>query len=165
MLCKLLKIHLNKNVVTELYDGWKFFYDTKACDSGWTPFNGHCYYIGNTLISWSNSQIQCQNYGAYVLEIESVEENMWIIETFLPRNESDCSEWRYCTVWVGATDRDIEGTFTWIRNKKELTYLPWGNGQPDDKKGQDCIRLSPSGKWIDANCGDNNQINYVCERN
>ncbi|XP_061175924.1 perlucin-like protein [Saccostrea echinata] len=109
-------------------------------------------------------KVQCKAHGAYVLEIESVEENMWITETFLSLPASECLEWQFCNVWVGATDRDTEGTFTWVRNNEELTYLPWDDGQPDDKNGQDCVRINSSGKWKDAACKDFNHMNYVCEK-
>ncbi|XP_062613047.1 perlucin-like protein [Saccostrea cucullata] len=163
--CKLMRLYLDKRFLTVPFDGWKFYYDTKACDPGWTPYNGHCYLLGNSLLTWTTSQVQCQAYGGYVLEVESVEENMWITEIFLPIPDNECSEWRFCNVWIGATDSDIEGTFTWIRNKEELTYLPWDVGQPDDKNGQDCIRLNSSGRWKDASCKDNNRMNYICEKN
>ncbi|XP_048739668.1 perlucin-like protein [Ostrea edulis] len=109
-------------------------------------------------------QEKCRTYGGYLLEADTEEENTWVTNDFLI-HPSGCPDWRECSsVWVGASDADTEGTFTWARSKKNLTYLPWKDGQPDDLRGQDCIRIQYTGLWLDVTCNDVNVLNFICEK-
>lgn len=48
--------------------------------------------------------------------------------------------------WVGATDPDISGIWTWPDNST-LCYCRWDGGQPNDEDGtQTCLVMSSDGK-------------------
>ena len=69
--------------------------------------------------------------------------------------------------WVGATDRQVEGTFVYQHSKLGVPDKYWSTGQPDDyMTGQDCCCIG----WIkgyfefdDADCSLPH-FNFVCEK-
>ena len=50
------------------------------------------------------------------------------------------------SAWIGLTDRDREGTFTWISGEP-LTFLNWMAGQPAGGIEPNFVRLRGDGKW------------------
>ena len=70
------------------------------------------------------------------------------------------------TVWLGATDEEVEGN--WIEYddtiEKPLCYLPWGEGEPNGGRNENCLGLFSSTKyknqWNDFPCG--NKYNFIC---
>ncbi|XP_062599225.1 collectin-11-like [Saccostrea cucullata] len=88
-------------------------------------------------------------------------ENSWLEETFLPI-EDDCPSFWICLVWIGATDRDVEGKFVWDSDKCPVTFSAWYPGEPNNLLGdQDCVGLLISGQWDDRLC--NESLGFVCE--
>ena len=79
---------------------------------------------------------------------------------------SDISRW-----WIGATDKDAEGNFTWV-SEKSLTYTNWDQDQPDDfnsnggTSNADCVlcffrRIEQSFAWFDRTC--DTSLASICE--
>ena len=71
-------------------------------------------------------------------------------------------------IWIGATDRDEEGTWRWV-DGKEMKYTDWKKGEPNPKKmhDQDCLRIAtskhekyPEG-WTDGECSKLHT--FLCE--
>ncbi|XP_061180779.1 C-type lectin domain family 6 member A-like [Saccostrea echinata] len=84
--CKILKCHLTEKSIkrTSAGVGWEFWLVHGVCPDGWLPFDHHCYFFNKTKNNWFTAKEQCEKYGAHLVEIESPEENTWIMETFLP---------------------------------------------------------------------------------
>lgn len=59
------------------------------------------------------------------------------------------------TVWIGASDRQGEGYFTWVDNT-ELAFTDWYVNEPNNHEGhEDCVHLhdkSKGRKWNDLSC-------------
>lgn len=59
---------------------------------------------------------------------------------------------------IGASDRDTEGSFTWIGGPEEsaaVTYTNWASGEPNDLTGEDYV----AAWWNDTAAGEWNDIN------
>ncbi len=66
-------------------------------------------------------------------------------------------------LWIGLSDRVIEGTFRWVTGAA-TPFTAWAAGQPDDADGtEDCVeqkRMMMAG-WHDQPCTE--RLRYVCE--
>jgi hypothetical protein len=66
-------------------------------------------------------------------------------------------------VWIGATDREKEGSFKWVIGNGGPISHDWAPGQPDDYLGgQDCLMLMHNGTFDDNLC--TSEKVYMCEK-
>ncbi|XP_061190719.1 low affinity immunoglobulin epsilon Fc receptor-like [Saccostrea echinata] len=161
--CKLLNRHLNERSVnrTRVEVGWTFF---NICPVGWVLFGGHCYFRSQTEDSWNNAQEDCLKYGAHLVEIDTPAENTWLMESFLPPwNDVACSTWhKCCSCWIGATDIDSEGVFTWNR-RTNITFTNWYPNEPKNYLAEEnCVVLCQNGLWNDEFC--NSKFTFICKK-
>ena len=72
--------------------------------------------------------------------------------------------------WLGVTDREIEGYFTYLSSGEPLAFYNWGIGEPNDGGGpnggaEDCmnflVRAYKGGKWNDFYCSKETQ--FICQ--
>ncbi|XP_062610565.1 perlucin-like protein [Saccostrea cucullata] len=96
--------------------------------------------------------------GGKLVEMESSSENNFV--RMLAQNLTE-------SVWLGATDREVEGQWRWADNNSLLTFSDWDvlHNQPNNYNNQDCLSLYlPYGlTWCDESC-DNRDYQYICER-
>ncbi|XP_062596365.1 CD209 antigen-like protein C isoform X2 [Saccostrea cucullata] len=142
---------------------------TKSCPFNWTPFRSSCYYIREQEKSWDNAAMECQYYGAKLVEIETKDENDFLKqrlsiydEYLLKQNSSD-----YKKFWIGGTDKIIEGKFVWASTGSSLTFKDWDRLEPNDQEGiEDCMEISRFPRrirlWNDANCAL--KFYFICEK-
>lgn len=77
---------------------------------------------------------------------------MCLITIFAPKTDN-CAEYTDCPFWIGFTDQDLEGTFTWKHNNENSEYTNWGAGEPNNGGNEDCAVIpSPLYKWNDDKC-------------
>jgi hypothetical protein len=76
--------------------------------------------------------------------------------------DSDCTYSLTGNVWVGATDRKVEGTFQWVVGNGDKIAVSWYPGQPNNYGGQDCLSLSNRAQFRDDSCYDG--LYFVCEK-
>ncbi|XP_034149728.1 C-type lectin domain family 4 member E-like [Esox lucius] len=125
-----------------------------TCFQHWIKSGSGCYYIFTDYKTWTDSRQDCLDRGGDLVIINSREEQEFITRLGYK-------------VWIGLTDRDVEGTWRWV-NGSPLTTSYWINEEPNDAGGtEDCaeIRMTesePFGAWNDAPC----QIpkRWICER-
>ncbi|XP_029361693.1 C-type lectin domain family 4 member M-like [Echeneis naucrates] len=128
----------------------------KKCPVGWHRFEYSCYFVSVSKKTWSKSREFCQNVGADLAIIKSLDEMTFITGLFKSDKE----------LWIGLTDGVQEGKWKWV-DGTPLTTAYWGKGQPNSHSGrnQDCVevwhRVSGRGDWNDENC-DTDQ-NWICE--
>ncbi|XP_056006840.1 perlucin-like [Ostrea edulis] len=143
---------------------WKASTTCHVCDQGWLFFGSHCYFYNATKSSWNDAVLQCQAHSSYLLEINSSEENQWIVSTFLEVGVPDeCRNVYICPVnaWIAGTDHDIEGRFRW-NGKTDMTFTNWYLGQPDGgTPTQNCVQIMRNGFWDDYDCHFENS--FICE--
>ncbi|XP_071383522.1 CD209 antigen-like protein D [Centroberyx affinis] len=125
----------------------------------WIEFNSNWYYVSNEMKTWEESRQDCLRRGAHLVIINSKEEQKFLVGL----NKR---------VWIGLTDREEEGTWTWV-DGSPLTTAYWGRTQPDDGDGftkvgtEDCAELNnhysdPLNKWNDLSCNGKNS--WICEK-
>ncbi|XP_071369506.1 asialoglycoprotein receptor 1-like [Centroberyx affinis] len=138
----------------------KMFCSEKAsCPEGWLKFDCNCYYVSTGEKTWDESRRDCLSRGADLVIIQGYREN-----EFLNGLNKD--------VWLGLTDREEEGNWTWVdgtplRRPKSF----WTVNQPDDggigvPREEDCGHLRYGVEhfigWNDVDC---NQLKpWVCEK-
>ncbi|XP_034318110.2 aggrecan core protein [Magallana gigas] len=146
---------------------WK--YDI-ACEEGWVQNENHIYRLFTEKKNWESAKDHCESIDAYLVEIESSEENTWIFQNivqqhFLPK-KNFCSHNKWdCTVWIGGSDKSKETQFIWSKSKNKITFTKWFLNNPDNHNAnEDCIEmLATTGEWNDRPCDYN--THFICEKN
>jgi hypothetical protein len=118
-----------------------------------TPASSSCYLLGDATGSWLDARDLCQAWGGDLVEIGSADENAELAD----RSDADA--------WIGANDRDVEGTFVWA-GAGLVEFAAWAFSQPDDDDGrEDCSELRASDDaWNDVPCTGNTEKQTFCER-
>lgn len=134
--------------------GWKY-YRSRA---DWDTFMNSEYLLNYTVVTWSVAQANCMIKGGKLAEIESPEENNYIMSLVMKLTEN---------VWLGGTDQDKEGSWVWQSTKKPFSYSAWARdyNEPDNARNdQDCLCVyRPYGLyWSDSHCWK--LFQYICER-
>lgn len=115
---------------------------------------GQKYYVSDGLKgTFEKAQRFCSDAGAKIVLPRSEDENK-VLTSLQAALESTY-------VYVGATDRQIEGRFVDM-NAQPLTFTNWRENEPNDHKGaEDCTVIDKSGVWNDINCSS--EWHVVCE--
>ena len=114
----------------------------------------HRYLVCTTPRTWAAARDHCASQGSAVAVFEHPAEATWV-----SRQAFDRRRQRY---WIGLTDADREGTFTWI-DGQALAASYWAEDQPNDNDDADCVVTDPDwyGRWNDQPCG--RQYAVICE--
>ncbi|XP_019901024.2 C-type lectin domain family 4 member E [Esox lucius] len=124
----------------------------QAGTAGWTPFQSSWYYISSEVKSWEHSRQDCMNRGADLVIINNIRE-----QTFLTKLKK--------SLWIGLTDKDIEGTWKWV-DGTPLTTAYWMTKQPDNfKEEEHCGEIHNNNNvlnWNDMLCAT--KLNWICEQ-
>ncbi len=133
-----------------------------SCDEGWTlsPEGARCLKAFPEPQSWNDAAANCASYGGNLVTLNSYEEQLEIAELFRAAEVGD-----HDYFFIGYTDRDSEGTFTWTSGS-DSTYSHWGSGEPNDCcGGQDCTMVTnhAEGYWDDIDCDDVTEFGSMCE--
>ena len=120
-------------------------------------FGGHTYYYYPRASTWYEAKKLSENLGGHLVTINSAEEDAFVF-SLAERNP----------VWIGLTDRDSEGTWTWVTGEP-LNYTNWYPGQPDkscsDQEGEESYvnyTAAKTGQWNDDSSFRLN--GFVCEK-
>ncbi|XP_076874381.1 uncharacterized protein LOC143524273 isoform X1 [Brachyhypopomus gauderio] len=110
---------------------------------GWVYFNSKFYYISPINKNWTDSREECRNRGADMVIITSTEEQ--IFTAALTGSN---------TAWIGLTDTEEEGVWTWV-DGTALTTRYWNENEPNNLgNNENCAETGSSEKkgWNDASC-------------
>jgi hypothetical protein len=105
------------------------------------PTNGHTYFLLTTG-NWQDSEASAVFFGGHLVTINDAPEQAWVFSTFSTYNSTPRS------LWIGLTDKDSEGNFTWVSN--ELTgYSNWRSGEPNNNNAnEDYVHMhAPTTLW------------------
>ncbi len=137
-------------------------------------YQGHTYGIVDTAMTWDEAAEFAQQQGGYLSIVSNSGENTFILDAALALNgtgggtaaptASDGGGSAY--VWLGASDADTEGVWTWVDSTAVSGYTPWGSGngvtEPDDFNGQDNLGLAlepwPAGSGAIGDTGGWNDV-------
>ncbi|XP_056002083.1 perlucin-like protein [Ostrea edulis] len=153
--CILLKSHLNSGLVNwdQPHFGWRLLVNLNACQPGWSPFDGHCYFLNMTSDVHDVASATCQQHGGYLVETDSSEENTWLTKEF-----HSSGGW----IWNGISDKVQNGKYRWTRPDSQVTFTGWRPGEPSGGSGSQCAGFDQTGIWNDMGC--NQRYRYICER-
>lgn len=126
-------------------------------------FKDSCYYIEkDVLLTWAQANEKCERDGAYLVEIDSEDENSYLIKLATKLTPAD----QLYGVWAGASDLENEGVWVWKKSKR-LVYRTFNNfkgNEPNGYRRESCLHLirKYSWNWNDYLC--NSQLAYICEK-
>ncbi|XP_042546259.1 mannose-binding protein A-like [Dipodomys spectabilis] len=99
---------------------------------------------------FAKAKFLCTELGATVAVPKNAEENRAI--------QSVAKD----TAFLGITDEEVEGTFTYVTGGGRLVYSNWKENEPNDYgSGEDCVCMRVDGLWNDISC--TTSLNFVCE--
>jgi hypothetical protein len=117
---------------------------------GGKMFNNREYLAVSSSASISDARSDCESRGAHLVTITSSGENSFVT-SLVPGTHA----------WIGLSDSDAEGTWTWSTGEA-LSYSNWNTGEPNDAApGEDYAEITSSGRWNDLPTSWN--IPYICE--
>jgi len=118
-------------------------------------FGGHYYkvYRDAVGIHWLTAKTRCEEWGGYLVSINSQAENDFLEKMLGGRRKA---------LHLGATDRDREGRWVWA-DGSPMTYENWENGQPDNNKGHEHYLECKHGPWPEWNDAPGETYGYICE--
>ncbi|KAK7093930.1 hypothetical protein V1264_007610 [Littorina saxatilis] len=128
-------------------------------------------YFGNSCYSFHISnkrefveaERECEANGGHLVSISDIATQSFVYNTLR-------DELRYSgVVWIGLSDRAVEGHFQWI-DGSPVRYVHWASGHPSPLGGaEDCVGMNANrqGLWEDRQCqafGQTPANNaFVCE--
>ncbi|XP_062612572.1 type-2 ice-structuring protein-like [Saccostrea cucullata] len=123
----------------------------------WKVFGKSHYLHIKKQIKWLDAQIECQELGAKLAEIETLEENIFL--------KSIARENNYGNTFIGGTDAFSQNRWRWSTTFQPVNFSDWAPSKPDTSGGDECMGLSANFDmlWDDMDC-DANQASFMCER-
>jgi len=101
--------------------------------------NGHTYFLSNTRTTPEVAHANAIAAGGHLVTITNAAENLFV------------SQFNSERIWIGHTDRDVEGDWKWITNEP-VDYTNWAPGEPNDAgAGEDWAVINWSGSDPDWN--------------
>uniref|UniRef100_A0AAR2L7Q7 C-type lectin domain-containing protein n=1 Tax=Pygocentrus nattereri TaxID=42514 RepID=A0AAR2L7Q7_PYGNA len=149
------RLALERNKLQTSYDQMVFLF--VACPAGWTKFMFSCYYMSTFGKTWEESRQDCRMKGADLVIINSREEQQFVFG--IGR-----------TLWIGLTDRAIEGHWKWVDDTSLGTGY-WLPGEPNNAhyQGENCAEVihhvgstDALSSWNDISCSS--VLSWVCEK-
>uniref|UniRef100_A0A8C6UDA8 C-type lectin domain-containing protein n=1 Tax=Neogobius melanostomus TaxID=47308 RepID=A0A8C6UDA8_9GOBI len=120
-----------------------FIFSENHTSEGWEYFEGGWYLGSNTKQSWNESRKFCQEKGADLIIINSIQEQEFARTTF------------YGVRWIGLSDLDQEGVWRWVDGSL-LKISFWDPGEPNNyESSEHCGSLFSDDRiqnWNDGNC-------------
>ncbi len=103
-------------------------------------FNGHRYFCSAGPADWNTARLRAELNGGKLAVINSIAENTFV-----------ASRLNGQTAWIGGTDENSEGAFSWV-DGAPFVFKNWLPGQPNNGSGnEDFIEMFPDGGWNDQN--------------
>uniref|UniRef100_A0A3Q1FIV4 Mannose receptor, C type 1b n=1 Tax=Acanthochromis polyacanthus TaxID=80966 RepID=A0A3Q1FIV4_9TELE len=126
---------------------------TGFCSTHWIPYNGHCFQLFRTALSWSDAQKQCRKDEGDLVSIRNVEDQSFVISQLGYASNDE--------LWIGLNDRRTEGLFDWS-DHSTVSFTSWEYGKPAVTTDQsDCVLMrGESGNWADRACTDKH--GFIC---
>jgi hypothetical protein len=134
--------------------------DAAACACPEHVIDGETYALCDLPMPFADAREQCNARGGELAKVTTLEALKALRSLAKPIREE---RW-----WLGGSDREVEGTFTWL-DKTPIAQAAndqtmWAKGEPDNTGcNQDCIVL-PTGsapKLHDTHCGQH--LPFVCQ--
>ena len=147
---------------SENADNWTIYNKgIPSCNTDWLTHDQSCYYFSTEATSWHDAVAACQNKSAILVQIESEDENYFLVEGLtILHGES----WNN-GYWTNGNDFDVENQWVWGYPVGQAIgpFRNWGMGEPNGYETESCLAfLGPFVKWVDVICSFS--LRYICER-
>uniref|UniRef100_A0A672YM78 C-type lectin domain-containing protein n=1 Tax=Sphaeramia orbicularis TaxID=375764 RepID=A0A672YM78_9TELE len=120
----------------------------KTCPEGWKLLSSSCYFSSTAVGTWETARSDCRKKSADLVIINTKEEQDFI----------SALNKQY---WIGLSDREQEGTWTWV-DGSPVTLSFWHTGEPNNSGGEDCGETVTYGQWNDQRCDYHRP--WICEK-
>ncbi|XP_060576795.1 perlucin-like protein [Ruditapes philippinarum] len=133
-----------------------------ACQSGWRPYNGHCYRFQTDKESWTNARQMCLWHKSHLINIDDAAEQKWFHDQALTFNHTDGDN----GFWLGGTNWNNDANWIWEIVHKPITYTNWDASQPNNRDNSELCMASIKlfdYRWSDEFC-EWDVLQYVCEQ-
>ncbi|KAL1023920.1 hypothetical protein UPYG_G00048970 [Umbra pygmaea] len=157
------QLQTSYNPLAKERDQLKQYLALKGCSQGWVQFGCSCYYHSTEKKTWGEGRQYCQDRGADLMILNSLEEQAFINGFY--------EQGVYSASWIGLTTSVTEGNWTWVDGTTLNTPTRyWLTGQPVPGNTINCIYLflgceakytCPKG-WVNFGC--NNPLKWICEK-
>ena len=134
------------------------------CPSGSTSYNGRCYSVATTPVTYSDADTACKaktNKAGLKGSLVTIQSRYYqfIVTSVVQGQVPNGGRQEY---WIGLNDIKTEGMYVW-QSGAPITYSNWDSHQPDDwRHTEDCAAWrSWSNKWNDLSCTSKKP--YICE--
>ncbi|XP_042329974.1 macrophage mannose receptor 1-like [Sceloporus undulatus] len=128
--------------------------DDPNCQKGWKRHGFYCYFIGQTIITFSEAKTFCEANKASLTSVEDRYEQAYLTSLIGLRSE------RY--FWIGLTDVKQPGTFNWT-NGDEVLFTHWNSEMPGQRPGCVAMRTgTAAGLWDVVNCEE--KAAFLCKQ-
>ncbi|XP_071842306.1 uncharacterized protein [Apostichopus japonicus] len=122
--------------------------------------NQSMYWISDDEVTWSKAVDRCRNLynNGHLVHIDNEEENKEVAAFREQTLGGDT--W----IWIGIHDSEKEGVWTY-EDGSSLTYVNWGNGEPNGglRHGdEDCVLMRKGGDYNDVKC-EVWKLHFCCE--
>jgi len=120
-----------------------------SCMAPWTQLSTGCYRFNEQAMTWSEAQQFCNNTQAKLVEIDSAEENLAILEEIKKQGYKG----KKMEFWLGLTDLEKEGDWMLASTGERPAYTNWAEDEPNDHGGgEDCAYLNIRDVFNDIPC-------------
>lgn len=114
--------------------------------------------------SWEDARQHCEHLGMRLLTT-STKAEVDQLKTYLNSRVSDLPQKTFWHLWLGATDIDQDGVWTWKATGEKLTYTAWAKDEPNGGDKENCLEwkliLYNDVMWNDAKCSIRKR--FICE--
>merc|ERR1711971_916939 len=159
--------------------------DTYHCPDGWFWHEGHggrghCYFFSMEQLSKMNGEILCASHGGWIVEIPHPGVNYWIkamlLDLYTPDKQEKAGVPWGNLFWMGAVTEDrhddhVNGNWWWPHANASVQWFDWGDNEPNDFHGQNCMTFMEYRNpifqnyrdyfWNDSDC-TNDVAHYIC---
>ncbi|XP_054471829.1 CD209 antigen-like protein E [Anoplopoma fimbria] len=132
----------------------------KSCPAGWRMFSRSCYLLSGESASWDESRQDCRDKRSDLVIVDTLVEQEFLSSIIRKRT------------WIGLSDRDNEGTWTWIDGTPLTDTVKYWISPPDNGGGdpqwgeEDCVEIAygenTETKWNDLRC--DKALQWICEK-
>ena len=96
-------------------------------------FRGNAYKFFRDELTWHEAMERCEAMGGHLATIRDKAED-WFVTNLV--KEKLTYRGKLDGVWLGATDKQIEGQWNWI-DSTPFAFTKWGPGQPNNKQASE----------------------------
>ena len=98
------------------------------CPEGWEKFEGHCYLWSDDKKNWLEAEETCQNHGGHLASVTDRKIYDFVVQ-------------KGVRVWIGGTDKDVEGKWAWTDCSAWDYDSGWRLDQTNQDEKEDCLEL------------------------